>query len=984
VLTLWSNLPLRNKLLIAMLVAGLLPLGVTSYVATRQSGQALEQAAFNQLVSVREVKKSQVERYFAQIHQQVRELAESTMTIDALRELTAGYRQLPADLPSDSQHLREYRTRVEAYYRDGFGQHYQQVTGKRVDIVPLLPQTSSALIAQYLYLAANPQPLGAKDELLVSEDGSRYSRAHGRFHPRLRSFLKRFGYYDIFLVDAKSGDVVYTTFKELDFTTNLNSGPYKDSGLGHAFHAALASASVDASKLEDFAAYLPSYEDAAAFIGTPIFDGKEKIGVLLFQMPVAEINTLMAQRAGLGASGETYLVGADHLMRSQSWFSKENTLLTRKIETAGVRAAFAAGAGQQRMADYRGTQVLSSYAPLAIDGVKWVVMAEIDAAEALAAVATQTKGATLAAITATLLIGAFALCSATGIARRVRSAAAVADNIAHGNFENTIRVDSKDEVGELQSALERMQSVLFVQIMAEKNEALALKDSMQRDKDEALRLGEEAGRQREVAEAMAACIQKEKEAATRLNQALESAGTAIMLLDLKGVVTYSNPRMKELAEQHALALQRPGAQLDFVALAGKAPELRQLISGQQHVAVEVRFERSVFGIVSSPVMNLEGHHAAYVLEWTDFSEQRHAEDAIKDLLSSATRGQLDSRIEARGLSGFTGWIAQSMNALLDTVSVPIKDTNQIMHALAAGDLTRSVQGNYQGEFARLAESVNTCIGNLQGTIGGIQASIARVTASAQAIAAGNGELSRRTGDQALSLQRTTSAMEELNSTVNQNADNAVQAGTITAATSARAATGSSVVDQAVLSMGGIQQASKKITNIIGVIDEIAFQTNLLALNAAVEAARAGEQGRGFAVVASEVRALAQRSSGAAKEIRMLIRDSVGQVDDGAKLVDESGNRFQTIVNDVSDLSTIISEMVGAANEQAAGLGEINTAVIDLDNITQQNAVLVEQVAAASAALRNDAMAMQQQVGFFLLAAGSATGRGAGGAKTVGQ
>ncbi|MBK6657799.1 MAG: HAMP domain-containing protein [Proteobacteria bacterium] len=970
---LWADLQLRNKLLLAMLVAGLLPLGVTTYLVMRESSAALQSAAFNQLESLREVKKSQVEQYFNQLHQQVRELAESTMTVDALRELRDGFHGLPDDLPSDAGHMAGYRAKLEDYYQQQFAKHYQAQTGQAVDAKALLPRSPASLLAQYLYIADNERPLGTKDELMAHADGSRYSRAHARFHPRLRSFLKRFGYYDIFLIDARTGDVVYTTFKELDFSTNLASGQYKDTALGRAYRSALA-ASADQSRLEDFAPYLPSYEGAASFIGAPIYDGDEKVGVLVFQMPVGEINALMAQRAGLGESGETYLVGSDQLMRSQSRFSKENTLLSRKIDTAAVVASFAGGAGQQRMPDYRGVDVLSSYTPLEIEGMKWALLAEIDSEEALAAVATQRRATLISATVAAVLIAGFALLLANGIARRVRGAAAIADNIAHGNFENSITVDGRDEVGELLGALERMQSVLFVQIMAEKEEAQRLSREASVQKEEALRAGEEASRQKVAAEQMAASVQKEKEEAARLNQALESAGTAITLLDLEGAVSYANPRMRTLAEQHPRVLVRNGGQVDFAALCARAPDLKRLVSTQQHVEIEVRFEHSVFGVSSNPVNNLEGRHAGYVLEWTDLSEQRQAEDAIKQLLTAANAGLLDDRIEARGFSGFTGWMAESMNGLLDTVSVPIKETSKVMQAVAVGDLSSDIDGQYQGEFAHLAEAVNTCIGNLRTTIAGIQASIGRVTGNAQEIASGNGELSRRTEDQALSLQRTASAMEQLTSTVTANAENAGQARSITEATSERAATGSTVVGQAVSSMGGIQTSSNKIADIIGVIDEIAFQTNLLALNAAVEAARAGDQGRGFAVVAAEVRALAQRSAGAAKEIKVLIKDSVAQVDGGAKLVDESGNRFQTIVKDITNLSTIIAEMAGAANEQAAGLSEINSAVIGLDAITQQNTALVEEIAAASEALRNDAVEMQKQVAYFHLGNGTVAPR----------
>ena len=239
------------------------------------------------------------------------------------------------------------------------------------------------------------------------------------------------------------------------------------------------------------------------------------------------------------------------------------------------------------------------------------------------------------------------------------------------------------------------------------------------------------------------------------------------------------------------------------------------------------------------------------------------------------------------------------------------------------------------------------------------------TASGQ-IAAGNQDLSSRTEEQASSLEETASSMEELTSTVKQNADNARQANQLAVSASEVASRGGTVVSQVVQTMGSINASSKKIVDIIGVIDGIAFQTNILALNAAVEAARAGEQGRGFAVVAAEVRNLAQRSAAAAKEIKTLIDDSVDKVDSGAKLVDEAGATMQEIVDSIQRVTDIMSEITAASAEQTSGIEQINQAITQMDQVTQQNAALVEEAAAASEAMQEQAGKLAQVVAVFRL------------------
>jgi len=268
-------------------------------------------------------------------------------------------------------------------------------------------------------------------------------------------------------------------------------------------------------------------------------------------------------------------------------------------------------------------------------------------------------------------------------------------------------------------------------------------------------------------------------------------------------------------------------------------------------------------------------------------------------------------------------------------------------------------GSLSLEFNRFVEQIHEVISGAQGTMN-------HVHQAATEIAQGSADLSQRTEEQAAALEETASSMEELTSTVKQSADNAGQANQLAGAARIEAEQGGQVVDQAIAAMRAINQSSRKIADIISVIDEIAFQTNLLALNAAVEAARAGEQGRGFAVVASEVRKLAQRSADAAKEIKALITDSVIKVEDGSQLVERSGQTLQDIVGAVKKVSDIVAEIAAAAREQASGIEQVNKAILQMDQATQQNAALVEETASASQAMGDQATELQKLMGFFKL------------------
>jgi len=344
----------------------------------------------------------------------------------------------------------------------------------------------------------------------------------------------------------------------------------------------------------------------------------------------------------------------------------------------------------------------------------------------------------------------------------------------------------------------------------------------------------------------------------------------------------------------------------------------------------------------------------------------------KDMMDEGAKHAAESYDSARTLMMALAGLAIALAALIGwwvtcSITAPLNAAVDVAQKVAAGDLTARIDVTSKDETGMLLNALKEMNASLQKIVGDVRVGTEAISSASKQIASGNADLSQRTEEQASSLEETASSMEELTSTVKQNADNARQANQLAAGASTVAVKGGEVVGQVVHTMTSINESSKKIVDIISVIDGIAFQTNILALNAAVEAARAGEQGRGFAVVASEVRSLAQRSAAAAKEIKELITDSVHKVEDGTRLVDEAGKTMDEIVSSVKRVTDIMAEISAASQEQSSGIEQVNQAVVQMDEVTQQNAALVEEAAAAAESLQEQAQHLTSAVSVFKLA-----------------
>ncbi len=832
------QLKLKGKLLTAFLIMGIIPLLALGVIAGLIAKSSLEKQAFDLLGAQRDIKAEQIETYFVERVSHTKALANNPHTFQALMEMF-------------------FEFQIEGGMESGA---FKGLSNEEYDA----PES--------------------------------YKAVHDRYIGVFKEYLDLYGYHDIIMMSADTGDVFFTVTKESDFGQRVSS---IESSLRDVWSVAAKEGriSISDTKPYEFAGGVP-----AQFVAAPIRERGEIAGVIALKISIDAINTIMNERSGMGETGESYLIGADLLMRSDSYNDKEARSVVASfadkengvVNTLSSKEIFAGKSGQKVTLNYSGKSVLSAYKPINIEGIAWGIISEIEEHESLAPVTSLIYWIAIVVLIAIVAIFVVSLLISAGITKPIAALVEVMRDIRNNSdFTKRVDIKSKDEVGDaarvFNGLLESLEEA-FDQV-AQVVQSISIGDFSSRVQINA-----------------SGSILDLKQG---VNNTAESINTTFKTL---------NDVMTSLSQANY------DKKIDVSGL-----------DGEYYKAVET-------GILS---MQSAGR----------------AISAINHVMLSVSNGEFNQRVEA-DLPGDLSTLKDNINASLHVVEKGIEDIKRIALSLSNGDLNQRISSNHPGQFGVLKQSLNDSMDNISSVIKNITKASDIVSSSSNEIAAGNSDMSKRTEEQASSLEQTASSIEELTGTVEQNAENAGQANQLAKNAAVTAGEGGSIVNNAISAMDEITSSSNKIVDIIGVIDEIAFQTNLLALNASVEAARAGEQGRGFAVVATEVRNLAQRSATAAKEIKLLIQDSVEKVEVGSKLVDKSGQTLDEIVDVVKKVGDMISEIAAASQEQTAGIAQINQAITNMDDITQRNAALAEEASANSEHLNSQALKMKQQVQFF--------------------
>ncbi|MGN7612940.1 methyl-accepting chemotaxis protein [Magnetococcales bacterium HHB-1] len=966
-----DNIKIKPKLIFLFLFVGLFPLLVVGTFNAIQNKTSLETAAFNQLVAVREIKKAQIEKFFSERRgdmgvlvetvtalrreavdslDSVRQIKKSAVlrylsTIKSQAETFSGnpaivgamkgfgeyFKTFQQENSLDDEKINMMRQSLRRYYAEQFLPKFKSENqGRQPDIDRYLEQLSATTVAlQYHYIHKNQNPLGEKHKLNHAQDLSRYSRLHQKIHPVFRDYLEKFGYYDIFLID-NGGKIVYSVFKEVDYALPLMTGPLSGSNFASAFKKA-SKARPGEVFFEDFKTYWPSYEAPAGFVSTPVFDGDKRVGVVVFQFPIGALNAIMTEREGMGKSGETYLVGSDKLLRSDTFLDAKNRNVVNafrdskkgRIDTRAVQSALSGQSYSDVITGYLGKPVVSSWTPLRFEGLNWAIVAEVGIEEAFSPVDSETKKEFFK--TYSELYGYYDLFLISSDGFVFYSAEREPDyhtnmvdgKYAHSNLGGLVRSVLQEKRFAIADfapyAPSNNQPAAFIaQPLVHNNEVeviIALQLPLKAIND----------------------VMQQREGMGETGETYLIGSDKRMRSD-----SFLDPDGHSVNASFAGTVQDNGVDTEGAteALAG-------------HVGAKVIIDYN-----GNPVLSAYAPIKVDGLNWALLAEIDQAE-----VEAPIYHAMYISAGIAGGLALFILILALF---LANNLSTPVLYVSDCMNRLAnTGDLTFSCASNRRDELGALTDNLIRMTQRLRESISAVVSESDQVSSGSQEISSSSSQLSEGATAQAASVEETSSAMEEMTANIQHNTENAIATENIAIKAAEDAKESGEAVTKAVASM-------KEIAEKISIIGDIARQTNLLALNAAIEAARAGEHGKGFAVVAAEVRKLAERSQAAAGEI--------GHLSDSSKEVAErAGTMLTALVPEIQKTAELIQEITASSREQNQGAEQINSAIQQLDGVIQQNAGASEEMAATAEELSGQAQRLREAIQFFKVDSGSSSG-----------
>ena len=852
---------------------------------------------------------------------------------------------------------------------------------------------------QRLYIEENPHPAGERDKLSDIKSLGPYHMAHKRLHVVYDQLQDSQGLYDVFLFDTE-GNLVYSVFKELDFATNFVDGPWANSGLGEAYRQAAALEAGQPPVFIDFSPYGPSADAPAAFMAIPVFSADdERLGVFAVQMPVERMHAAVNGFAGVGETGNIRIYGADGLLRMDSGAPERTDVLQARFEGIPDGAPMPDADGEFPFTDAMGVGQLAFLHRINFLGTTWYVSATQATEEGLQPVRHLAQLFLITGLVAAVFSFGAALLLGRSVANPLVAIGKSISWLEKKDFDHDVpHTHRADEIGEIASFMERLRGSLGE---AEKENVVArARGAAFMGSSSAIRVIDRDGKIMLVNTAMTQLARQNEAAFLTLDEAfdpeallgrnlstmhtsdaltsrLKSADDAspfetVFYLEglsmglksepvfddggaMSGMVLEWQDRTEELinddmvadqfrlefaadgtvraANQVAQALmaqdgkdivgQDLGANGRFLAANGEVKKLEELAKAGQRMTGRFQIDLphgSVFADGTfMPVRGQDGQVSRILLQATDCTKDHMRQEAAKEQTARSQRVQKNV----------------------------VETLGSVLQKLAAYDLTAQIDCDLGQEYETVKSNFNSAMRTLNETVATVSDRATLVSASAREIRDGANDLSQRAETQAVNLEETVSALQELTSLVDATTSNAAQTSDIVNNARESAQQSGVIVEDAVTAMGTIEAGSKEISSIISVIDEIAFQTNLLALNAGVEAARAGEAGRGFAVVASEVRALAQKSSDAAQEIADLIAANDKQIKDGVELVSKAGRAMENIAGSVSEVAEKMDSIAQDAAAQSNSIGEINTSVSELDTIAQRNVAMFEETSAAS-------------------------------------